>query len=136
MRSRSSQFWGVFGVLAFLSAAAAQARPKDDLDVRFRCYYFQHASKYLVVEILVDLEDRPAFASSTAVDGNSSSLPILIDLTGADESRSDVKYYRGKGFHLRVESRRTPVSNIPYFYGQLKWRQLDPQIAYGMTCTT
>jgi hypothetical protein len=89
----------------------------------------------LVIDILVDLDDRPILASSTSVDSSGASLPLLIDLTDVDESRRDVKYYRGRGFSLRVEVRRTPVSNIPYFFGQLKWRHLDRQIAYGMTCT-
>ena len=137
MRRSRSHLWSIFIAAAVLwSGLPARADSKADLDVRFRCYFFQNASKYLLIDILVDLDDRPIFASSTAVDGNDTSLPLLIDLTRVDESRKDVKYYNGKGFSLRVESRRTPVSNIPYFFGQLKWRQLDPQIAYSMTCTT
>jgi hypothetical protein len=87
------------------SATPARAVPKEDLDVRFRCYYYQNASKYLVIDILVDLDDRPILASSTSVDSSGASLPLLIDLTDVDESRRDVKYYRGRGFSLRVEMR-------------------------------
>jgi hypothetical protein len=136
-KARSSLWVALCAIALFFGADLARAELKDDsLNVRFRCYYFTSATKYLTLEILVDLNDRPIYASSTAVNGDESTLPILIDLTSVDESRPDAKYYRGRGMSLRVESRRTPVSNIPYYYGQLKWRMLDPSVVYGMTCTT